>query len=67
MANDGARDAVEVGGPAAAAAELVVRLVQRCVAAGARVHALLRVVLVELATARRLGALLAEDAELLYC
>lgn len=64
MAHDGARDAVEVGGPAAAALELVVRLVQRRVAAGARVDARVRVVLVVGAAAGRLRALFAEDAEL---
>lgn len=63
---DGARDAVKVGRPAAAALELVRRLVQGRVAPGARVHARRRRVLVELARAGRLGALLAEDPELLW-
>lgn len=60
-----AGDAVEVGGPAAAALELVRGLVQGRVAAGARVDALGGVVLVEGAGARRLGSLLAQDAELI--
>lgn len=64
---DGAGDAVEVGGPAAAAAELVRCLVQGGVTPGACVHTLRRVVLVKLAGPGRLGALLAEDAELLWC
>lgn len=63
---DGPRDAVEVGRPAAAAAELVRRLVQGRVAPGARVHARRGGVLVELAGPGGLGALLAEDPELLY-
>lgn len=62
---DGAGDAVEVGRPAAAALELVRRLVQGRVAPGARVHARGRGVLVELAGPGGLGALLAEDPELL--
>lgn len=64
---DGARDAVEVGGPAAAAVELVRRLVQGRVAPGARVHARRGGVLVELAGPGGLGALLPEDPELLWC
>lgn len=64
---DGAGDAVEVGGPAAAAVELVRRLVQGRVAPGARVHARRGGVLVELAGPGGLGALLPEDPELLWC
>lgn len=66
VAHDGAGDAVEVCRPAAAAAELVVCLVQRRLAACARVHALLGVVLVKLAAAGRLGALLAENTKLIF-
>lgn len=65
---DGAGDAVVVGGPATAGLELVVRLVQWCIAAGAGVDARLRCVLVILAGAGRLGSLFSEDAELLcFC
>lgn len=60
----GARDAVEIGRPAAARVELVRGLVKRRVAAGAGVHARGGVVLVELAGAGGFGALFAEDAEL---
>jgi hypothetical protein len=62
----GSRDGVEEGGPAAAGLEFLVRGVQRCVAAGAGVDALVRVVLVELAGEGGFGALFAEDAELFY-
>lgn len=62
----GARDAVEVRGPAAARRELVFCRVQRRGAPGAGVGAGSRGVLVILAGVRRLGALLAEDAEL-FC
>lgn len=61
----GARDAVEVGRPAAAGLKLCVGRVQRRVAGGAGVDALARVVLVVDARAGGFGALLAEDAELL--
>jgi len=63
---DGTRDAVKVGRPAAAAVELVGRLVQGRLAARARVHARGGLVLVELAGPGGLGALLAEDPELLW-
>lgn len=63
---DGARDAVKVGGPAAAAVELVRRLVQGRVATRARVHARRGLVFVELAGPGGLGALLAEDPELFW-
>lgn len=65
VAGHGAGDAVEVGWPAAARRELVRGLVEGSVAPRARVDALAGVVLVELARAGRLGALLAEDPELL--
>jgi hypothetical protein len=51
--------------PPASRIELVVRLVQWCVAAGASVDAGIGVVLVEGAGAGHFGALLAEDAKLL--
>lgn len=60
------RDAVEVGRPAAARRELVLRPVQRRAASRACVHPRLGVVLVVLAGARRLRALFAENAEL-FC
>lgn len=65
VADDGAGDAVKVGGPPAPGAELVAGLVQRRVAAGAAVDALLGVMLVVGARARGLGALFTEDTELL--
>lgn len=67
MAGHGARDAVKVGGPAASRLELVRRLVQRRLAAGARVDARLRVELVILAGSGGLCALLPQDSELLCC
>lgn len=66
VADDGAGDAVKVGRPAAAGAELVSCLVERRVASGARVHARVRAVLVVLSGAGPFGSLFAEDAELLY-
>lgn len=66
VAHHGAGDAVEVGGPAAAAAELVRGLVERRLAACARVDALGGVVLVELAGAGGFGALFTQDAELFF-
>jgi len=62
----GARDAVEVGRPAAARLELVRGLVERRVTAGARVDAFLSEVLVVLAREGRLRTLLSQDAELLW-
>lgn len=62
----GARDAVEIGRPAAARVELVRGLVQRRMTAGAGVDARRGVVLVELAGAGGFGALFAEDAELFW-
>jgi hypothetical protein len=64
-AQDGPGHGVEEGRPAAAAAELVRGAVEGRVAPGAGVGALRGEVLVEGARVRRLGALLAEDAELL--
>lgn len=65
MPRHGAGDAVEVGGPAAAALELVAGLVQRRVAGQAVVRARGRHVLVVLAREGRLRALLADHPELL--
>ena len=62
---DSSGDAVKVGRPAAAGAELVVGLVQRSIASGAGVDALLRVVLVKLASSGSLCTLLPQDTELL--
>lgn len=66
VALDGARQAVKVGGPAAARLELVRRRVERRFAAGAAVDAGVGKVLVELAGEGALGALFAEDAELFW-
>ena len=63
VAVDRAGDRIEKGGPAAAAVKLRRTLVQRCIAAGTRVHAGL-VVLVKLASTGHLGAFLAEHTEL---
>lgn len=60
-----AGDAVKIGRPAAARLELLLGLVERCSAPGARVDAFLRVVLVESAGAGGLGTLFPQDAELL--
>ena len=62
---DGAGNGIPERRPPAARVELVVGLVQRRLAALAGVDARGRVVLVECAGARGLGALLAQDAELL--
>ena len=62
---DSPGDTVKVGRPAAAGAELVVGLVQRRIASGAGVDALLWVVLVKLASSGSLCTLLPQDAELL--
>jgi hypothetical protein len=61
-----ARHGVPEGGPATARVEFVVRLVERRLAAAARVDAGVGVVLVEGAGPGRLGALLAENSEL-FC
>ena len=66
VADDGPGDAVKVGGPPTSGAEFVAGLVQRRVAAGAAVDALLGVMLVVGARARSFGALFTEDAEL-FC
>ena len=58
VSDNGARDAVEVGWPTAARAELVSGLVQWRVASGASVDAGIWGVLVELAGAWSLGSLL---------
>jgi hypothetical protein len=63
---NGARNAVEVGRPAAAGAEFVGGAVQWGRAAGAGVDARVRVVLVVFAGAGGFGAFLAEDAELFW-
>lgn len=65
MSGHGAGDAVKVGRPPAARGELVVRLVQRGVAAGTGVDSRLGRVLVELAAAGPLCTLFTQDAELL--
>lgn len=65
MSRHGTGDSVEEGGPAAAGLELVVGLVERCLAAGAGVDTLGGHVLVVFASEGTLGALFAEDAELL--
>lgn len=66
VAHHGAGDGIVVGRPAAARLELVVRLVEGRVAAGAVVGARVGAVLVILAGAGALGALFAEDAELFW-
>ena len=66
VTGDSAGQAVKVRWPAAARLEFMLRLVQGGLATGAGIDALLRVVLVKRARARRLCALLAEDAEL-FC
>lgn len=48
MTDDGARDAVKIGRPAATRAELVARLVKRCITTCAGVHTVVWLVLVEL-------------------
>jgi hypothetical protein len=64
VALDGAGQAVKIGRPAAARLELVRCLVERRLAAGAAVDALVGKVLVVLAGKGTLGALFAEDTEL---
>ncbi len=66
MPRHGARQRVEEGRPAAAGLELVVRAVQRRVAARAGVDAGRGHVLVVFADIGRFGALLTQDAELLW-
>jgi hypothetical protein len=62
---DGTGEGVPEGGPPAAGIELVVRFVERRIAALAGVDAGFRVVLIEWAGTGVFGALLAEDSELL--
>ena len=61
-----ARDAVKIGGPATTGVKLGASCVQRRVAPGAGVHALVGVVLVVRPRAGGFGALLAEYAELFW-
>jgi hypothetical protein len=65
VACDGTWDAVKVGGPSAAGAELVVRLVERSLAAGTGVDTLGGIVLVVGTRTGSLGSLLAKNTELL--
>jgi len=65
VAGHGAWDAIEVGRPAAARLELVVGLVERGVAPGTVVDALVGEVLVVLSREGALGAFLPEHPELL--
>lgn len=48
MTDDGARDAVKIGRPAAARAELMARLVKRRITTCAGVDAMIRLVLIKL-------------------
>jgi hypothetical protein len=66
LLSHGARYGIPERGPSAAGVELVVCFVKRRVAAGAFVDAGIGVVLVVRAGTGHLGALLSEDAELLY-
>ena len=59
-------ESVPKGRPAAPGVKLVICFIQRRIAAGACVDTGVGIVLVELARTGRLGALLAEDAEL-FC
>jgi hypothetical protein len=59
-------DSIPEGRPPAARIEFVVRFVQRCLAARAGIHTSVRVVLIVCAGTGSFGALLAQDAELLY-
>jgi hypothetical protein len=61
-----ARDIIEVRGPSATRLELVGSFVERGVAAGASIDASIGHVLVVYTGAGSFGALLSEDAELLY-
>jgi hypothetical protein len=63
----GAGDAVKVRRPAAARVELVRSLVERRVAPGTGVDALLGVVLVKLSGTGGFSSLFSEDSELCYC
>lgn len=66
VSGDGAGNAVEVRRPATAGFKFMVRLVERCVAAGACVHASRWLMLVVLAGKWGFGTLFSEDAEL-FC
>lgn len=66
MTGDGAWKGIEVGRPATTTLEFVLCLVERCVASGAGIHALLRVVLVIFTREWGFSALLSEDSELLF-
>lgn len=61
----GTRDGVKVGRPATAGFELMVCLVEGSVTAGAIIHTLGGRMRIVLAATRSLGALLAQDSELL--
>lgn len=65
VADNSARNAIEIGWPTTPRAELVSGLVQRRLAAGAGVDAGLRGVLVIFPGTRGFGTLLSQDAELL--
>jgi hypothetical protein len=67
VSGNGTGDGIEESRPAAARLELVVGLVERSLAASTGVDALRRHVLVKVAAVGRLGALFAENAELLCC
>lgn len=60
------RNRVKIGRPTTARLELVVGLVQRCVATGAVIYTLRRVVGIIFTSARALCFLFAEDPELFY-
>lgn len=66
MADDGAGDAIKVGWPTTSRAELVLGRVERRFTPRTGINTLLRVVLVKFAGSRGLGALLTQDAELLW-
>jgi hypothetical protein len=65
VTDNGTRDAVKVGWPAATRAELVARLIKRSVTTSTGINTLLRIVLVKLSRTRRFGTLLTQDTELL--
>jgi len=66
VSGDGSRESVKERRPAATRLELVLRLVQRCVASGTCVHSLGGQVLVVLSGEWGFGALSSEDTELLW-
>jgi len=67
MSSHSTRHGIEESGPAAARLELVVGLVERSLTASTGVDTLGGHVLVKVAAVGGLGALFAEDAELLCC